>query len=119
MPLQSLDQLQWKNRILLVRAATETDGAARELREAEAGVTDRDMVWFIVAARNIVQTNYPGALAEDFADKLLEGYFPQAGDNVVLIGKDGGVKHRAPELNLENVFSLIDAMPMRKQEIER
>lgn len=36
---------------------------------------------------------------------------------VVYIGKDGGIKLRADQLNLKDVFSLTDAMPMRQREM--
>jgi len=37
---------------------------------------------------------------------------------VILIGKDGGEKHRSFEsLNLDSIFFLVDRMPMRKDEI--
>jgi hypothetical protein len=37
---------------------------------------------------------------------------------IILIGKDGGVKLRSKTpISLEELFSLIDAMPMRRQEM--
>lgn len=38
---------------------------------------------------------------------------------VLLIGKDGGVKSRSSDLDLEATFGLIDQMPMRREEIRR
>jgi hypothetical protein len=38
---------------------------------------------------------------------------------VLLIGKDGGVKLRSSEpVSMKDLFGLIDSMPMRRQEIE-
>jgi hypothetical protein len=38
---------------------------------------------------------------------------------VVLIGKDGGVKLRSSEpVSMKDLFGLIDSMPMRQQEME-
>jgi hypothetical protein len=40
------------------------------------------------------------------------------GFEVILIGKDGGVKLRAKTpISIQELFSLIDAMPMRRQEL--
>lgn len=36
---------------------------------------------------------------------------------VILIGKDGEVKKRNNKLELDALYSLIDTMPMRKQEM--
>ena len=36
---------------------------------------------------------------------------------LLLIGKDGGVKKRTSTVSLEEVFSLIDTMPMRRREM--
>ena len=36
---------------------------------------------------------------------------------VTLIGKDGGVKYRISHLDLQQVFNIIDSMPMRAREM--
>jgi hypothetical protein len=38
--------------------------------------------------------------------------------DVLLLGKDGGVKNVATHLDLANLFRLIDSMPMRKFEMK-
>ena len=39
---------------------------------------------------------------------------------VILVGKDGGIKlNRQNETRLEEIFDLIDAMPMRREEIRQ
>lgn len=39
---------------------------------------------------------------------------------VILIGKDGGIKlKRQSQTRLEDIFSLIDAMPMRREEMRQ
>ena len=46
--------------------------------------------------------------------------FGVAPDNltVLLVGKDGTVKHRSSEpVDPEEIFSLVDAMPMRRREM--
>ena len=36
---------------------------------------------------------------------------------IVLIGKDGGVKLRSDDAGLDQIFDLIDSMPMRQAEM--
>jgi len=36
---------------------------------------------------------------------------------LILIGKDGGIKLNSRKISLEEIFSLIDTMPMRKEEM--
>ena len=36
---------------------------------------------------------------------------------LILIGKDGGIKLNSRKTSLENIFSLIDTMPMRQEEM--
>ena len=78
------------------------------------------MVWFLFA-NDELHSNYPGDLGNGFREQLLERYFTPAPAEtmVVLIGKDGGVKSRSPDLDLEATFGLIDQMPMRKAEMRR
>ena len=39
------------------------------------------------------------------------------GFEAILVGKDGGAKHRSPTpITAERLITLIDAMPMRRQE---
>ncbi len=41
-------------------------------------------------------------------------------EELILIGKDGGIKQRAPlQTELEEIFARIDAMPMRREEMRR
>ena len=44
---------------------------------------------------------------------------PDSGFEILLIGLDGGVKLRQDEvIDTETLFARIDAMPMRRQELE-
>ena len=36
---------------------------------------------------------------------------------LILIGKDGGIKLNSRKISLEEIFSLIDKMPMRQEEM--
>jgi hypothetical protein len=113
--------LQWRHRLIVVFAEDEVSAAAARdtLAGAADPVDDRDLLWFVVLDE-ATHTNYPDALAADFAATLRRAYRGSAAGaptEVVLIGKDGGVKSRAPALDPDALFGEIDRMPMRRQEM--
>jgi len=60
---------------------------------------------------------WPGLVERDF---VVETRFGAAAFSVVLIGKDGGEKLRRDRpVPPEELFALVDAMPMRREEIRR
>lgn len=109
-----LSQYLWSNRPLLIFAAGEGDPALRHMRRALAqrrrDVADRDMVIVEILAEG-----------PDSADaETLRRRFDVAEEDfrVVLVGKDGGEKLRTgTPPALDEVFALIDGMPMRRREI--
>jgi len=118
---QSLDDYQWKNRILLlVDESAYTNALTSQLATLNAdkkGLAERDLLVFRVTPdavftsdATMTQLN-PKAL---YADYDLKADFK----GVVLLGKDGGVKMREPyEVKTQRIFALIDGMPMRRREI--
>ena len=102
-----------KRRLLLVFAASAQDTRLKQqqtwISENAAGFRDRDMV-------ALVLTGF-----DTSAGKTLRANYGLEKDafGVVLIGKDGGEKFRSNEPSkMEGLFSLIDAMPMRRQEMK-
>lgn len=86
------------HRILVISAPSRDDRVyqrqAAELLADWAGLAERDFV---------VQTR-----------------FNAPAFSVVLIGKDGGEKHRQDSLlTARDLFAMVDAMPMRRAEMER
>ncbi|WP_237068222.1 DUF4174 domain-containing protein [Microbulbifer guangxiensis] len=116
--MENLDSLQWKNRILIVRAPVAGSDAEKTLRAAATEISERHLVWFLITAEGMT-SNYTGAIAGGFREMLLQRYFTDGATNVVLIGKDGGVKAREASLDLEAIFKRIDSMPMRQEEMRR
>jgi hypothetical protein len=113
--------LQWRHRLVVVFAADEASATAAQDTLAGAGdpVLERDILWFVVRDET-TRTNYAGTMAADFAVTLRQAYRgPPAGapTEVVLVGKDGGVKSRGPTLDPAALFGEIDRMPMRRQEM--
>ncbi len=114
--MNNLGDYQWKNRLILVQAAQETESAVETLRDAHAGIDDRDIIWFVNTGEGIVsnQATVSGGVEQDI-NELFAKVRPE--DRVLLIGKDGGMKSREPGLDLDAIFGRIDAMPMRMREM--
>jgi len=117
-----LDAYQWKNRILLVFApSSDADAYKRQTREFEGqedGIADRDLIVLELFENGGSRLgNTP--LSERVATLMRRQFGVEAGKfSIVLIGKDGTVKLRSPgPISVSEIFSLIDAMPMRKREM--
>ena len=114
--LESLAELKWKNRVVLLDAGENAGHFQDELTAADYEIVDRDILWFILV-ENGIATNYTGMVSPGFSSRIREDYFAD-GSKVVLVGKDGGVKYRHKTLELPDIFVRIDAMPMRQQEMQ-
>ena len=113
--LDDLASLQWKNRIVIINETENEKDMLALLDKHAMEIDDRDIIWFIFKQARVL-TNYPGKLSEDFSNRTLER-FDTRQSKVILIGKDGGIKSRYYRVDLEAVFSDIDAMPMRQNEM--
>ncbi|MGB6152689.1 MAG: DUF4174 domain-containing protein [Pricia sp.] len=118
---QSLDDYQWKNRILLlVDETADTYALTSQLAVLNADkeeLADRDLLVFRVTPNAVFASDATMTQLnpkELYADYDLKEDFK----GVVLLGKDGGVKMREPfEVKAQRIFALIDGMPMRRREI--
>lgn len=114
-----LEDLRWKYRVILIFAREPyLSNALSKLGEFEAEIDERDMVWFVLGEQ-ILHTNYEGKLEDQLRQALMDSYFtPVPSETAVrLIGKDGSLKSRSSDLDLEATFDLIDQMPMRRAEM--
>jgi hypothetical protein len=117
-----LDALRWEKRVIVMLADGGDDPALAEqearLRAAAADLAERDVV--LVAARGRTVTVDGDSGQAPTADELRVAYADSAsGFQVVLVGKDGGVKLRAGEpVAASDLFALIDTMPMRRREMK-
>jgi hypothetical protein len=120
---QGMESYQWKARPVLVFAASADTAAYRSqlqaLRAAGGGLRERQII-VIGVSGNAVQA-VAGGGARQSAANLRRAYgVPDGEFQVVLIGKDGGVKLRSREpVSPQELFQLVDAMPMRQQEMRR
>ena len=114
--MNNLVDYHWENRLILVQAGYETEGAIDALKDARVEIDDRDIIWFVNNPSGLVsnQATVSGGV-ERGVRELLDEARPE--DRVLLIGKDGGIKSREPSLNLDRIFRRIDSMPMRRREM--
>ena len=114
--LENISELKWNNRIILARSIDESRELLNTLNNFKDDIQERDIYWFLFSDDK-VETNYQGSLKDKFYNLMLEKYFKDTKTNVVLIGKDGGIKQNNGYLDLKELFDLIDSMPMRQLEM--
>ncbi len=118
---QSLEDYQWKNRVLLlVDASSDTDALKSqqaELTSDKKALKERDLQIFWVTSDAVYFSD--GSPSKLNAKKIYDDY--ALGSNfrgTLLLGKDGGVKLKKPyEVSAQEIFDLIDGMPMRRREM--
>ena len=106
--------------ILIFAREQYLSNALNNLGEFKAEIEERDIAWFVLGD-NMLHTNYDGRLEGNLRQELMDSYFTPlpAETAVLLVGKDGTVKSRSVDLDLEATFGLIDRMPMRRAEMRR
>ena len=122
---QNLDDHLWKDRVILLFASSPQQPHFQEqlgilTKEAEE-VTARELVLYTIFPERGQQPG-GGALSFTQARGLFHTYgiTPGAGFAFLLIGKDGTEKLRKKEpVSAQELFSLIDSMPMRQAEMRR
>lgn len=114
--IESIKDLQWKNRIILISAGEASEEWVYRLGESEAEIVDRDIVWIALWGSSY-RSNLTASISEKLVDEIQSRYFENETTRMVLIGKDGGVKDASSRLKLPELFALIDGMPMRRAEI--
>lgn len=120
---QDISGHKWKNRVLIILAdedsSDQLDQQVNILQNDPEGLNDRKLVIYSVKGdtyRKGINANewvHGSNTLESFKDKDSEDHF-----KVILMGLDGGIKINQSEvLSLDELFSTIDAMPMRRNEL--
>ena len=106
----------WKHRIIIV--FTEQD-LSKEWKNTKEKLTDRHLIYYQINNKNQLVTNQKEQITLDSIKAIREKYYQQSDQptQVILIGKDGGIKNRSNKLDLDALYALIDTMPMRIQEM--
>lgn len=118
-----LNEYRWKNRLVLIFAPSIEDSfylkQKSEFKGKVAELKDRDIIMIELLEAGISTIAEIPLNSEQ--QSFLRKKFEVIDDFVfILIGKDGTVKLRANEpVSSEDLFSLIDRMPMRKEEMRR
>ncbi len=119
--MTTLDDYKWKNRLLLVFAPKE-DAAYQDqmqlFKEQQPGFNERDLlVVHLLAEGTSFINNQP--IDAQLATQIRERFnVAQQEFQVILVGKDGTAKRRdRSPISPEVIFTSIDAMPMRQQEM--
>ena len=113
--LTGLRDLIWQSRIIVANSEQSSDQLTELFSQENSGIIDRDVIWFVFSDDEL-QTNYQGAVSPSLLSQVRNQY--QLRDNeVILIGKDGGLKERLSGLDLDRLFEDIDRMPMRVREM--
>lgn len=98
-----------KRQLLLFTQKKDTGLAEKQLaiwKEAQAEMEERDLTITVVTGNDLLYKKYKVDSQTEFT--------------VILLGKDGGEKLRTQNLLTTNkLFALIDAMPMRRQEMQK
>jgi hypothetical protein len=120
-PPFALEQYRWNYRVLVVSSTSPDDAQLQELQTSLAAsrgeFADRDMV-LVTLLDSGASTAGDRELtpAEAAATRKVLG-LPAGSFAVRLIGKDGGIKlSRESATSINEVYALIDTMPMRKRE---
>ncbi|NTE86359.1 DUF4174 domain-containing protein [Agrobacterium rubi] len=119
--MDSLSNLVSKNRIVLVFGNADDLKVVRQtkvLLTQIAGLDERDMVVIGVTEDRATRI-YGKVRALDRTTIREEADIVGNDFQVVLVGKDGGIKLRSPDVVSDiQMFDLIDRMPMRRSEQE-
>ncbi|WP_338366254.1 DUF4174 domain-containing protein [uncultured Pseudoalteromonas sp.] len=115
-PLDDILTLRWENRLIIVNQHTDSDNALSLMKKYSKDINERDIVWFIMKEAGAV-TNYSGRLSDSFMSNVQQQYRLKK-NTVTLIGKDGDIKSQEKSIDVQTLFSTIDAMQMRQREVQ-
>ena len=118
-----LKSFEWENRVLVVGGnGSKYQNQFDNLEGNKNEYTERDMV-VILINKDESKISYDGLNVLnklDYESTLsIRKRFNLDNFNLILIGKDGGVKYNNNEpVKINKIFEIIDKMPMRMQEIK-
>jgi hypothetical protein len=117
--LVTLDDLKWNNRIIVTFSNDKNiiKGIFQELKDNEPEINDRDIIFFLFDPDRTITNSKEQLSLQDQGILIHQYYHHDDQLKVILIGKDGGVKLETDSFDLQNIFQIIDAMPMRQREM--
>jgi hypothetical protein len=117
-----LDRYKWKNRIILLASFSASDHKLVQQLGILSGkgpaLAERDLILIqlLTKSPSLIEGK---TLGQEDAEKIRSRFgISEEGFEILLIGKDGTVKLRSDQpVSSEDLFALIDSMPMRKREM--
>lgn len=123
---QDIANHRWKNRLLLVVSKEYSNESLKQqltvLNNCKQGLTERKLLTYqILPDKYKVSTSYNNKRPWQSSSVLYEQFSgADSPFEIILIGLDGGIKLRKKGLlTCEELWSVIDKMPMRQAEIRR
>ena len=125
---QDLSTHQWENRILLIHTIDQTHPLYQQqistLKSNQTGLRERKLIIYQVSNDwlriGLDEESKWKKADESFLERVKVETNSSSGFTVQLIGLDGGIKLRKEAvLTIKELFKVIDAMPMRMQELRR
>lgn len=122
---QQLDQHLWKHRLILIvyksEQNTDRTNQIKWLQEASADFKERKIKVYQITPSSILEGLQQAAgRIKDYQNHYEKYTDGKVDFELLLIGLDGGIKLRSTSAEkAEYLFGIIDAMPMRKAEIDQ
>ena len=111
----TLEKYLWKNRVLVTFSPSKNNAE----RNYFVNSINRNLCKF--NSRNIIHIDFifneENQEFEKFESSFENLSLSTNEFRLILIGKDGGIKLNSRKISLEEIFSLIDTMPMRQKEM--
>ncbi len=123
---QDLNEHKWKNRVLIIQTSNElSNGYQNQLIEfinLDQEFKERKLVVYKIIRDKYKMTNYQNKKPDNSwktSTKLYNNNLDEKDSfKVILIGLDGGIKlEQTTILKKEELFRIIDSMPMRMEEL--
>lgn len=125
---QELEEYKWKNRILIIESTSKSDIIYRnqidEFLNSEDELADRKLVIFEVIGKRFRKIDFSNPdevlVWTELKEYKNSDFKIPSKFKVTLIGLDGGIKATKENVMKKNeLFQMIDAMPMRKWELDK
>lgn len=117
------DELYNSRRVIVIFSQAESTSLTlvkSEIKHNRCDIEERELDVYLVTESQVVELTTPTEGANAISELRLRALHSGAAFELVLIGKNGGVKARTEQPDdLSNFITLIDSMPMRQAEIKR
>jgi hypothetical protein len=114
--LIDLVSLQWKSRIIIINEVENNEVMLALFEKNSVEIDGRDLTWFVFYEQQVL-SNYPDEISDDLISYTKQRYMLKQSE-IILIGKDSDIKRRLDRVDLNIIFSEIDSMSTRQNEIQ-